>query len=292
MGANVWDDQADYLAASRECMWNEDYMRFLVERVWKIDRPVRVADFGCGAGHLGGLMLPMLPEGSRYTGIDRSAPLIEAARGNLARFGGAVDFELADLTEYQPSPRFDIAICQTVLQHIPDGLGVVDRMRASAVPGGLVVCCEISRNLANAGLYFDGYDIDKSANLGILQKLWRCDAQNGGGDSAIGVKIPAYMRKIGLKDVAVRVNDYVHAVDPFGDAELHRRSLRAFWAAWGGVGGDEAEKAEALTRRGLSKEEAEYQARCEAELSRHILERADTSYMMTPMFMLISFGRA
>ena len=28
-------------------MWNEDYLRFLVEQVWEIDRPVDVLDCGC-----------------------------------------------------------------------------------------------------------------------------------------------------------------------------------------------------------------------------------------------------
>ncbi|WP_408070210.1 hypothetical protein [Butyrivibrio sp. JL13D10] len=33
-------------------MWNNDYFEFLVKCVWKIDKPVRIIDFGCGYGFL------------------------------------------------------------------------------------------------------------------------------------------------------------------------------------------------------------------------------------------------
>lgn len=45
-------------------------MRFLIEQVWKIDRPVNVLDCGCGYGFLGMLIMPFLPKGSACTGID------------------------------------------------------------------------------------------------------------------------------------------------------------------------------------------------------------------------------
>lgn len=51
-------------------MWNVDYMRFLVRDVWKIDNPVTVLDCGCGYGALGLLLMPLLPSGSRYIGVD------------------------------------------------------------------------------------------------------------------------------------------------------------------------------------------------------------------------------
>ena len=67
---DYWDSQLNYLRASRKAMWNDDYMRFLVEQVWKIDQPVDVLDCGGGFGYMGMMLMPLLPEGSTYTGID------------------------------------------------------------------------------------------------------------------------------------------------------------------------------------------------------------------------------
>lgn len=291
MGKAGWEVRADYLEVSRRCMWNEDYMRFLVEKVWKIDQPVHVGDFGCGIGFFGEFLMPLLPKGSRYTGIDISAALLERARKRLHGVDFEVDFEQADLTDYSAQARFDVAICQAVLMHIPNGLRVIDKMAQSVRPGGLVICCEISRNACNAGICFEGLDTDEFANLGILQKLWRADLLKTGADSNIGVKIPAYMRKIGLRDVDVRVNDYVHFVDPDAPPERHRRSLEAFLSAWGG-GGSEREKVIAnLMDRGLTCAEAEHQYQCEKRTAAHLQENAQTAHLLSPMFMLISYGR-
>lgn len=47
-------------------LWNEDYMQFLMNNVWKIHRPVTVLDCGCGYGALGLLSLSILPKNSKY----------------------------------------------------------------------------------------------------------------------------------------------------------------------------------------------------------------------------------
>lgn len=43
-----WGLEKDFLHSSRKNMWNNDYFEFLVKCVWKIDKPVRIIDFGCG----------------------------------------------------------------------------------------------------------------------------------------------------------------------------------------------------------------------------------------------------
>ena len=65
-----WKGKLEYLLRTRKSMWNDDYMEFLVTKVWKIDKPVKVLDCGCGYGFLGLLIMRYLAEGSTYTGID------------------------------------------------------------------------------------------------------------------------------------------------------------------------------------------------------------------------------
>jgi len=65
---DYWDSRLNYLKVSRKSFWNDDYLQFLVEKVWKIDKPVQILDCGCGFGYMGQMLLPHLPEGSGYTG--------------------------------------------------------------------------------------------------------------------------------------------------------------------------------------------------------------------------------
>jgi len=76
--AEQWDDKFDYLNVTRGLYHNQDYWRFLVRDVWRLDtRPSRLIDFGCGFGWVGLFLMPMLAEGSEYTGLDLAAPLLE-----------------------------------------------------------------------------------------------------------------------------------------------------------------------------------------------------------------------
>jgi len=214
MSENIWDSKLDYLKISRKCLFNLDYMEHLINKVWKIIKSVDIVDFGCGNGDLGMSMLPLLPDGSTYTGLDSSAVLLDSACNAFSELSYAHQFKQVDITTYEAKQKYDIAICRTVLQHIPDALNVMERMKQSVKPGGLIICMETDRNLDNAGLYFDGLDLHSFNNLGILQKLWYVQHMSGGSDHTIGTKLPAYLRKIGLKNIGVRISDYVQFLNP------------------------------------------------------------------------------
>ncbi len=82
---DYWNNKFNYLLQTRKSLWNDDYVRFLISQVWKIDRPISILDCGCGFGFLGLLLLPHLPEGSTYTGIDFAENLIEKVRAVFAK---------------------------------------------------------------------------------------------------------------------------------------------------------------------------------------------------------------
>lgn len=48
-----WDTRIDYLRSSRDLYYNNDFIKFLVKSVWKIEAPVHLIDFGCISGYLG-----------------------------------------------------------------------------------------------------------------------------------------------------------------------------------------------------------------------------------------------
>jgi len=45
-----WNQKLEYLLRTRKSYWNDDYARFLISQVWKIDKPISVLDCGCGYG--------------------------------------------------------------------------------------------------------------------------------------------------------------------------------------------------------------------------------------------------
>lgn len=49
-----------YLKNTRDLYYNDDYVSFLVNTVWKITKPVHIVDFGCGYGYLGLVLMPLL----------------------------------------------------------------------------------------------------------------------------------------------------------------------------------------------------------------------------------------
>lgn len=275
-------------------MWNTDYLEFLVERVWKINQPVNLVDFGCGIGFLGALLLPILPDGSTYTGIDKGGQLLMEAKSIFAQSPYETHFIEADLNDYVPEEKYDIAICQCVLQHIPDAIKILKKMKSSVFLGGMVICIELNRDISNAGLYFDGLDYSKLNVLGVVQKLRRFDFERSGKDFGIGIKLPYFMQKIELEDIGVRVNDYVNFINPLGNKADHEVNLESYLSAYASVmeinEGSKDTYVSALTNRGLSTAEAICAFECELSIANYMTLYGDNSFIMDVTGMLISYG--
>ena len=206
-------------------MWNDDYLEFLIRDVWKIRTPQRIVDFGCGYGYLGIKLMPLLPEGSTYTGIDIGEELICEARRLFKKAPFQSEFIVMDLEKYKPAMNFDIAICQAVLRHIPQAKTILEKMTCSVVPTGKVICIEVNRRMENAGYYIHDDQFNISENDYSLQNKWEQEFLNGGRDYLLGIKIPIYMKQLGLKDVGVRLNDFVDFVVPESDTNIHREQV-------------------------------------------------------------------
>jgi len=240
---------------------------------------------------MGAMLLPVLPGGSTYTGIDRGKILLDEARKTFLDAPYDVTFIEADLLEYRPEKKYDIALCHAVLQHIPGSIRVMEKMRDSVTEGGKVICMECDRNMANAALYFDGVDLNRMNNLGILQKLWVNDLDEEGSDHTIGMKIPAYMQKIGLRDVGVRFNDCINFINSEGDEKEYKMHYDSFVAGgWGDTSKDRETFVKSLVGRGLTKEEAEYQFDCEMTLNRYVSENKDSACIVSALCQVVSFG--
>jgi 2-polyprenyl-3-methyl-5-hydroxy-6-metoxy-1,4-benzoquinol methylase len=118
MSEYYWDSTIEYLRNTRGLYYNDDYLEFLVKNVWKMNAPVNIVDYGCGYGYLGLKLLPLLPEGSTYTGIDKGEDLIKEAREVFDKLPYSTEFIQGDIEDMFVHRQYDVAICHAFLLHM------------------------------------------------------------------------------------------------------------------------------------------------------------------------------
>lgn len=294
MSENSWNEQLSFLKAVRTGWCNNDYIEFLVERVWKINKAVNIIDFGCGFGYVGLLLLPILPKGSTYTGIDISETLLNEAENIFSNSGYSTKFIKADLNEYEPKENYDIAISQAVLRHIPNAKNILEKMIQSVVDGGMVICMEGDLEIEKAGQYFNGFDYTDLDMPCLHRKIFKKELANGGRDYRFAIKIPIFMQELGLYNVGVRMNDSVKFINPHGDKDEHAKQYNAMTTAWGWnkqlSEDDRVNYIKALVERGLSGQEAEMYVSGIMKISEYVMKQKDSAYIIQAPCTLISYG--
>ncbi len=291
MNADFWNDKAEWLKTIRTGWLNEDYIQFLIEKVWRINKPVNIVDFGCGFGYVGLIFLPLLPKGSTYTGIDISENLIKEAKSIFQDSGYDINFIQVDLNEYQPVCKYDIAISQAVLRHIPNAETILGKMIKSVLTGGFVICMETDLELEKAGLYFKGMNYGELGITALMRKLWEKELSNGGRDYRFAIKIPALMQEYGLHDVGVRMNDSVYFIHPNNPNYI--QELETLSSAWGWrsplTEEDRDTFVNSLMSKGLDENEAEAYFRGEQKIREYMSQKNTASVVKAPCT-LISYG--
>lgn len=261
-----WNEKSEYLMRTRHLYLNDDYLEFLVRQVWKLDAPAAVVDFGCGYGYMGIKLLPLLPVGSSYTGVDIALSLLAKAREVFAGSPYPARFVEADVMDPElEDGAYDLAVCHALLLHVTDPVGVLKQMRRCVRPGGLVVCIEPHHVGAMANYYHGGRQSDY-VNLGALQQLYEESAGRTGKDGNIGVRLPEYMERAGLARIDCRISDKVNVLLPSQDETGKNRLLQSLRADGCGIAprDDRETFMQRLISRGLSADQAgaQYVAEC------------------------------
>lgn len=208
-----FNGKTDKLYKNRKYFWNDDYLKFLVEKVWHIEAPIDVIEFRCGDGYLGMKLLELLPKGSTYTGVDNEY-FTNMAKENFSTTNFNSSFIISDIYSLEVDKKYDMAICQAGLRHMNKPIEVLNQMMASIKKDGLLACIEINREFENDGLYIDGISYDYLCTNFDFHKIWRKELELEGRDYAIGMRLPFYMEKLGLRDINIRMNDKVMYVHP------------------------------------------------------------------------------
>jgi SAM-dependent methyltransferase len=201
---------ADYFGESRDYWWNADFLALMAQR-WDVSSLRDVLDVGCGLGHWGRALLPVLPKDARLCGIDREIASVAEARQRGAAFGDRVRY-VASAVEHLPfdDASFDFVTCQTRLIHVADPAVALAEMRRVLRPGGLLVAVE-PVNLACGGalqLRARGGSLDDVRALWELQL--RCEEGKrrlGEGDNSLGEQRPGLVQHAGFANVRVHQTD-------------------------------------------------------------------------------------
>lgn len=283
-----WDNQLEYLRNTRDLYYNDDYISFLVNAVWKISKPVHIVDYGCGYGYLGLTLLPLLPIGSRYTGVDKGKKLINEARELFRSLPYEVEFIEADATEIELERNYDIAVCHAFLLHMNDSKTMLQKMIDSVVNGGSIICFEPHWISNMSSYYLNNLEQAEMIQLGVLQKLFEKDAKRNGADGNIGMKLPIYLSELGVEKIECRVSDKVNFLNT---NEMQREKQQLYHALKEeGIGNTPAEKdgfIERLISRGLTYNEAIAQYQAELNFSKEFT--LESSFVYAPS-MKITFG--
>lgn len=285
-----WDEELQFLINIRKDWCNSDYVEFLIDKVWRITKPINIIDFGCGYGYLCDLLMPLLPSGSTYTGIDKSNELLTFAEKHLSSYSFDIELICADLNEYMPIKKYDLAISQAVLRHIPQPINILKKMKDFVVDDGWVICFEGDRPIEDAGFYSSDIDYREMSQSFLFQKKWSYEYNNGGRDYRTGIKIPQYMQQIGLKNIGVRMNDAVRFINPMDSEYESKFNAFAEYKGYCNVLNNNEDKI-FRDSKGLTLLEHQEFNQNEKKLAETILKNKGKGFILQAPCILISYGK-
>jgi 2-polyprenyl-3-methyl-5-hydroxy-6-metoxy-1,4-benzoquinol methylase len=279
------------LYKNRKYFWNDDYLEFLVRNVWKVESTIDVIDFRCCEGYLGQQLLSILPKGSTYTGIDNEY-FTDRAKLKFENTDYNTKFIASDIYSFETDKKYDMAIIQVGLRHMNRPMEVLKKMVASVKEGGLIICIDVNREFENDGLYIDDLEYDYLCTAFDFHKTWKKELECEGRDYAIGMRLPFYMRQLGLHNVDVRMNDKVLFVN--SDRKDYEQIVQDFidihgWDKSFNISNCE-DTIEYFMNRGTDRAQAEAYIKMQAQLAEYFKKKENKLFLQV-QGLLITYGR-
>jgi trans-aconitate 2-methyltransferase len=129
----MWDPNAYLLFDDHRSRPFDD----LVARI-RAEAPRRVADLGCGPGHLTETLAKRWPA-AVIEAFDSSPEMVAAARDR------GIAAHVGDVRDWRPHPDTDVAVCNAVLQWVP-GHDTLLRRWAAELPPGAWIAMQVPGN--------------------------------------------------------------------------------------------------------------------------------------------------
>jgi len=228
-----WSEKCwkDTLVYQRKCLWLEDTLDKLA--AWlSLEPGMTAVDVGCGLGYLGYTYWPYFGEGGKYFGVDISPDLVkdaEKAANDWAK-GGEACFKVGDAYKLPFPDNFaDLVMCHILLIHLENPEQALAEMLRVVKPGGLIMCKEpdnVATVLTRRYPSLPELEIDELLLIAKIAMTYnKGRIKLGLGDWSIGRKIPRMMKKLGLTDIGVRLNDRSYYLEPPYEGPLQQYHL-------------------------------------------------------------------
>ena len=232
---------AAVLTDLRDAWWSTDFLELIVSRL-ELEQYERVADLGCGHGHWGQRLLPLLAETATIAGVDPEAQWVDRATTRAAKLG------LAERCHYQVGSveslpfddgAFDLVTCQTLLMHVEAVLPALEEMLRVLRPGGRVLFLEPD----NVAQQFVVDSVNRTLTpqqLGELLTLFTACSRGrdalGRGDDCVGDRLPVLLTELKLEGLVVFQNERAGCiVPPYDDGDMAQleqsigHAAQGFW---------------------------------------------------------------
>ncbi|BCW06482.1 MULTISPECIES: trans-aconitate 2-methyltransferase [Micrococcaceae] len=95
--------------------------------------PRKVVDLGCGPGNLTSTLAVRWPD-ARVIGLDSSGEMLAKAAGQARKFAN-LEFEQADIADWQPDQETDVVVSNAALQWVPGHQAMLGHWLGALKPG-------------------------------------------------------------------------------------------------------------------------------------------------------------
>jgi ubiquinone/menaquinone biosynthesis C-methylase UbiE len=181
----------------------------LLDRVG-VTKGMKCLDIGCGGGHVALLMAGTVGSEGRVIGTDTDAEILTLAKKDAEKANATnVTFEQLDACACLWHEEFDLVYARFLLSHLNEPEDCLAGMAKACLPGGTIVIEDTDFAGSFCHPICAAYDRYK--------KLYQELVQRKGGDSNIGPKLPAMLRRAGIQEVALNVIQPAHI---YGEGKL------------------------------------------------------------------------
>jgi ubiquinone/menaquinone biosynthesis C-methylase UbiE len=216
------------LIDTRKHIWRNDTIDKIAKWIG-LRHGMRVLDVGCGLGYLGYTFWPYFKKTGRYVGVDINTKLILDAKRNSKIWAKRQPFFITGDVYKLPlaSNSIDCVMCQTLLIHLKVPLNVLYEFFRVVKPGGVVICIEPDNLSWRCNDSRSELSVTDRCLLYEYDLIWnRGHIKQGVGDYTIGAKMLHIMKKVGFKDLDVRLNDMVYFLEPPYDSPVQQSQFK------------------------------------------------------------------
>jgi len=179
------------LDAQIDLFWQKERIYY---QKFDLGNHLHIIDLGCGTGHLIHKLSLEFPL-SKFTGLEQDPLLAKAALSRLQDNSSVVQIINSSIERFDPqAEKFDIAILRLVLEHVPDPLLVLNKIRSILKPEGRII-------VIDNDFEYHLSTFPQIEELKDLYKAYRESRIQDGGDPCIGRRLPYLLKQAGFNQI-------------------------------------------------------------------------------------------